>query len=61
MTVFYKVAKLNFVHSFDHNMSFTYQIKVIQVVLQTRLEELTNGRSRGYVDVEPVVQVSESS
>ena len=49
--MFYKVAKLTFAHSFDHNLSYTNWIEVIQVALETRLEELSNSRSHAYIQL----------
>ena len=39
--MFYKVVKLTLIHSFDHNLSSTDWIEVIQIALETRLEYLS--------------------
>ena len=44
-----KVSNRTFVHCFSHISSSTYQIRVIQVGLETRLEELSNDRLHAFI------------
>ena len=44
-----KVSNRTFVHCFSHISSSTDRIRVIQVGLETRLEELSNDRSHAFI------------